>query len=81
MPKSTLEYIAALDVSHVSRSNARERNLFDNLNLAVKKRTERFLVHGKVLAVLRAFGRDEGRLRRESQLGHASTDGEDTAVN
>jgi hypothetical protein len=33
------------------------------------------------LAVLRAFGRDEGSLRRESQLGHASTDGEDTAVN
>jgi hypothetical protein len=31
--------------------------------------------------VLRAFGRDEGSLRRESQLGHASTDAEDTAVN
>ena len=45
------------------------------------KRTESFWYTEKVLAVLRAFGRDEGSLRRESQLGHASTDGEDTAVN
>jgi hypothetical protein len=44
-----------LDVSHVSRSNARERNLFDNLNLAVKKRTERFLVHGKSLGGTTGF--------------------------
>ena len=36
---------------------------------------------GSERQVLRAFGRDEGSLRRESQLGHASTVGEDTAVN
>jgi hypothetical protein len=77
MPKSTLEYIAALGRISCLEIECPGKNLFDTLNLAVMKRTESFYTE-KVLA---AFGRNEGSPRRESQLGHASTDGEDTAVN
>ena len=81
MPKSTLEYIAALGRISCLEIKCPGKEFVRQPEFGCDEAHRKFLVHGKVLAVLRAFGRNEGSPRRESQLGHASNDGEDTAVN